>query len=57
MPTRKFGRNLFEMPGPGIVMPGLVPGIHGFTTWPRKDVDGRNKSGHDEWSPPDDFEP
>jgi hypothetical protein len=31
-------------------MPGLVPGIHVFS--PAKDVDGRDKSGHDdeEWS-------
>jgi hypothetical protein len=32
-----------------VVMPGLVPGIHDFVLWHvfRKDVDGRNKSGHD----------
>jgi hypothetical protein len=30
------------------VMPGLVPGIHVFLTFERQDVDGRNKSGHDE---------
>jgi hypothetical protein len=29
------------------VMPGLVPGIHVFPSL-RQDVDGRNKSGHDE---------
>jgi hypothetical protein len=30
-------------------MPGLVPGIHVFTTLTRrKDVDGRDKPGHDE---------
>ena len=30
------------------VMPALVAGIHVYTDWPRsKDVDGRNKSGHD----------
>jgi hypothetical protein len=30
-------------------MPGLVPGIHDFLAEPAmiKDVDGRNKSGHD----------
>jgi len=28
-----------------LVMPGLVPGIHAF--FHCKDVDGRNKSGHD----------
>jgi hypothetical protein len=28
------------------VMPGLDPGIHVFLR--RQDVDGRNKSGHDE---------
>jgi hypothetical protein len=30
-----------------IVMPGLVPGIHVFTRSPIKDVDGRDKPGHD----------
>jgi hypothetical protein len=30
-------------------MPGLVPGIHGFLLPARrKDVDGRDKPGHDE---------
>jgi hypothetical protein len=30
-------------------MPGLVPGIHVFRSLDRiKDVDGRDKSGHDE---------
>ncbi len=29
-------------------MPGLVPGIYAFKTWKLQDVDGRNKSGHDE---------
>jgi hypothetical protein len=28
------------------VMPGLVPGIHAFLD-ARKDVDGRDKPGHD----------
>ena len=28
-------------------MPGLVPGIHVLTLLPRKDVDGRDKPGHD----------
>ena len=28
-------------------MPGLVPGIHVFGTETRKDVDGRDKPGHD----------
>ena len=31
------------------VMPGLVPGIHVFRA-AGKDVDGRDKPGHDEWS-------
>jgi hypothetical protein len=31
----------------GIVMPALVAGIHVFGVRPEKDVDGRNKSGHD----------
>ena len=30
------------------VMPGLVPGIHDFLLFEKQDVDGRNKSGHDE---------
>jgi hypothetical protein len=29
------------------VMPGLVPGIHVFLCWGDKDVDGRDKPGHD----------
>ncbi len=29
-----------------VVMPGLVPGIHVLAT--KKDVDGRDKPGHDE---------
>jgi hypothetical protein len=28
-------------------MPGLVPGIHVLTLSPQKDVDGRDKPGHD----------
>jgi hypothetical protein len=28
-------------------MPGLVPGIHVLPIW-QKDVDGRDKPGHDE---------
>jgi hypothetical protein len=31
-----------------IVMPGLVPGIHVLKCRCRKDVDGRDKPGHDE---------
>ncbi|MBV8917917.1 hypothetical protein [Bradyrhizobium sp.] len=30
-----------------LVMPGLVPGIHVFV-FVKKDVDGRDKPGHDE---------
>jgi hypothetical protein len=29
-------------------MPGLVPGIHVFRDACKKDVDGRDKPGHDE---------
>jgi hypothetical protein len=30
-------------------MPGLVPGIHVFPcSWMKKNVDGRDKPGHDE---------
>ena len=29
------------------VMPGLEPGIHVLRTYPKKDVDGRVKPGHD----------
>jgi hypothetical protein len=31
-----------------IVMPGLVPGIHVFSTHSKQDVDGRDKPGHDD---------
>jgi hypothetical protein len=31
-----------------LVMPGLVPGIHVFGLRGKKDVDGRDKPGHDE---------
>jgi hypothetical protein len=34
----------------GNVMPGLVPGIHVFYRAKKKDVDGRDKPGHDEHS-------
>jgi hypothetical protein len=30
-------------------MPGLVPGIHAFLSCGTKDVDGRDKPGHDEF--------
>jgi hypothetical protein len=30
------------------VMPGLVPGIHILVASRKKDVDGRDKPGHDE---------
>jgi hypothetical protein len=30
------------------VMPGLVPGIHVLLSYEAKDVDGRDKPGHDE---------
>jgi hypothetical protein len=29
-------------------MPGLVPGIHVLAAFNKKDVDGRDKPGHDE---------
>ena len=32
----------------GLVMPGLVPGIHVSLHLSKKDVDGRDKPGHDE---------
>jgi hypothetical protein len=31
---------------PIFVVPGVMPGTHVF--WPRKDVDGRDKPGHDD---------
>ncbi|MEH2608643.1 hypothetical protein [Bradyrhizobium sp. AZCC 1693] len=31
-----------------LVMPGLEPGIHVFFPLSKKDVDGRDKPGHDE---------
>ncbi len=33
-------------------MPGLVPGIHVLHHFGQKDVDGRDKPGHDENSSP-----
>jgi hypothetical protein len=33
---------------PSLVMSGLVPGIHAFLPYCVKDVDGRDKPGHDE---------
>jgi hypothetical protein len=30
-----------------LVMPGLVPGIHVLASVSKKDVDGRDKPGHD----------
>jgi hypothetical protein len=30
-----------------LVMPGLVPGIHALFSLSKKDVDGRDKPGHD----------
>jgi len=33
---------------PSAVMPGLVPGIHDLSASAKKDVDGRDKPGHDE---------
>jgi hypothetical protein len=36
-----------EPAGLSVVMPGLVPGIHVFDV-PKKDVDGRDKPGHDD---------
>jgi hypothetical protein len=30
------------------VMPGLVPGIHVLVSCSKKDVDGRDKPGHDD---------
>jgi hypothetical protein len=37
-----------DMLGANRVTPGLVPGIHVFLSLGKRDVDGRNKSGHDE---------
>jgi len=31
-----------------VVMPGLVPGIHVLSGLSKKDVDGRDKPGHDD---------
>ena len=31
-------------------MPGLVPGIHVLLLPRKKDVDGRDEPGHDEWT-------
>jgi hypothetical protein len=35
-------------PGPFSVVPGLVPGIHALPSLAEKDVDGRDKPGHDD---------
>jgi hypothetical protein len=37
-------------------MPGLVPGIHVFIRSAIKDVDGRDKPGHDGPAKPDGWE-
>jgi len=45
------GANAFAHPTKlliSLVMPGLVPGIHVFAPTCKKDVDGRDKPGHDE---------
>jgi hypothetical protein len=34
-----------------VVMPGLVPGIHVLESRHSKDVDGRDKPGHDRLHP------
>ncbi len=39
---------VYDMLHPTPSCPGLVPGIHVFPSLKRQDVDGRNKSGHDE---------
>jgi len=36
---------------PFLVMPGFIPGIHVFKFAAKQDVDGRNKSGHDDPRP------
>jgi hypothetical protein len=36
-------------PQPVLVMPALVAGIHVFLLRDYKDVDGRDKPGHDDW--------
>jgi hypothetical protein len=36
---------------PTLVMPGLVPGIDVLAHPSKKDVDGRDKPGHDETNP------
>jgi hypothetical protein len=40
----KWGRRYIT----NFVMPGLVPGIHVLRYTSKKDVDGRDKPGHDE---------
>jgi hypothetical protein len=42
---RSFGSARPVVPA---VMPGLVPGIHALQRPRKKDVDGRDKPGHDE---------
>src|SRR4051812_26378578 len=45
----RSGNSVINLPTSPLVMPGLVPGIHvlGPAT---KDVDGRDKPGHDAWN-------
>jgi hypothetical protein len=42
-----FGRR-FQVRENELVMPGLVPDTHVLTALQRKDVDGRDKPGHDD---------
>ncbi len=37
-----------QLLGSLVVMPGLVPGIHVLLAYVDKDVDGRDKPGHDD---------
>jgi hypothetical protein len=46
--TRKFPGARAPRRDSFFVMPGLVPGIHVLAARGKKDVDGRDKPGHDE---------
>ena len=46
-PSRLARRTFVGRTELSIVMPGLVPGIHALRSCVGKDVDGRDKPGHD----------
>ena len=47
----KSSEAFMEIPAFPVVMPGFIPGIHDYISAIVKDVDGRDKPGHDEFVP------